>query len=46
LALVWLLLLFTGDEMMAIYYIYRFKRRNGMPRIHALKQAIQAALRP
>jgi hypothetical protein len=32
--------------MMTIFYVCRFKRRNGMPRIHALKQAIQAALRP
>jgi hypothetical protein len=34
------------QEMMTIYYIYCFKRSNGMSRIHALKQAIQAALRP
>jgi hypothetical protein len=44
--LVWQRLLFTGGDMLTIYYVYRFKRRNGMPRIHALKQAIQAALRP
>jgi hypothetical protein len=34
------------QEMMTIYYIYRFKRSNGMSRINALKQAIQTALRP
>jgi hypothetical protein len=32
--------------MITIYRLYRFKRRCGLPRIHALKQAIQAALRP
>jgi hypothetical protein len=34
------------QEMITIYRVYRFKRRCGLPRIHALKQAIQAALRP
>jgi hypothetical protein len=34
------------QEMMTVYYIYRFKRRCGLPRIHALKQAIQSVLRP
>jgi hypothetical protein len=38
--------LYGEASMMTIFYVYRFKRRNGMPRIHALKQAIQAALRP
>jgi hypothetical protein len=33
-------------DMLTIYRIYRFKRRCGLPRIHALKQAIQAAFRP
>ena len=32
--------------MMTIYRLYRFHRRCGLPKIHALKKAIKAALRP